>query len=127
LLFSIGSYAWFEIDTQKRRIELECRAKKVNSFSNTHWQCRQSLNVLISSLQKTGVILFEDNKMLLRRDELLLLQDVNFILYQQLSNLLKGIGQSHPNVYQAFLSGEEIQLSAWQLRREYKACEWLIN
>ena len=127
MLISIGSYAWFEATTQQSRRLMQGNANEVYSTVNADWPCRQTLNILMSALQKTDVILFNDDKMLLRRDRVLRLKEVNRPLYRQLIVLLKGVGQSHPQIYQAFLSGEEIRLSAWQLRKEYRVCEWLTN
>ena len=125
LMLGIGSYAWMELSSQQSRSILISKTSDCISIPDEHWQCRQSISTLISSLKESDVFLFENNKVLLTKGELKDLKQFNNALYQKVVDFLHGLENNYPTVYQAYLAGEEIQLSTWQLRKEYKVCDWL--
>ncbi|MCG8579178.1 MAG: hypothetical protein MI866_04645 [Bacteroidales bacterium] len=125
LFFCLGAYAWLEVYTWESRIAIQHDDAPVNYKAN--WHCRMTANELLSKLFETNALVHHNDGVILNKGNVKLLQVENTELFMVVENLLTHIEKYSPADFQAYNAGEDIQLSSWQLRREYGFCEWITK
>jgi hypothetical protein len=127
ILISISSYAWLEVSTYNSRLQLQGKTGELPDLPKAQWQCKQSIRWMMAELVKTRLINVSDNKIVLEKNNVDLLGRVDRELYDQLQKLILVLKDISPGQYYKYKSGEAIELSAWELRRDYQVCDWLID
>ncbi|WP_430814410.1 hypothetical protein [Carboxylicivirga sp. RSCT41] len=123
LLFCCGVYTWLEVYTWESRLAI--RSSNDPVIYKSDWQCRMTANDLLTKLLETNAMMRHNDDVILNKGSVQLLQIENAELFSFVENLLTQIERYSPVDFQAYHAGEDIRLSAWQLRREYGFCEWM--
>ncbi|WP_289054726.1 hypothetical protein [Carboxylicivirga marina] len=125
LIFSVSSYIWMEIYVWESRLAIEQKVKPESTHRNSEWQCRQRVNEFMATLMNTGVLTSHSTGLMINKTNMELLKDEHADLYKTVEEILARVKQFKPVDYYAFQAGEDVRLTAWQLRREYYFCEWI--
>ena len=127
VFISVGLYVWYEMDTRISRMALSSKQSHLPSMEQPEWQCRHSVKGLMASVVNSGLMPMTDNGVLVLKSNIQLLKEADYELYSVIDDLLSGLQQTNPALMERYNAGESISLSAWQLRKEYHVCEWLLN
>lgn len=125
IFINVGYFAWLEVSTHQSRLAMQTKVASTKPFV-AEFQCRESIQTLIAAFNNSmSVEAVSPNKLSLQKKLIddLLVSDIK--LYEQIEKILLHMKLAYPQLWEAYNAGEVVKLSAWQMRREYKVCEWI--
>ncbi|MBS2213506.1 hypothetical protein KEM09_19000 [Carboxylicivirga mesophila] len=127
LLLSLGTYIWMEVDTREQRWLVEQQINGNQLVQPSSGSCKQAVDKMMTLLASSESLPFSNKGVAFSKVHLKQIKSENAELFVMLERMLVYMEQFYPSDYAAFQSGETVQLTAWQLRKEYDVCNWITN
>ncbi len=127
IVLSLGGYLWTQVYTWEKRLLTEQRIKPANISKTSDWQCRVSINEMLSTLIKTKAFVYDKEGVYVDKTTVGKLEDDAPELLELVDGLIVYLQDNFPKDYRAYEAGERLRLNAWQMRKGYDLCEWIAN
>lgn len=125
IVLSLGTYSWFEIDTQIQRVQTLVSLNERNVSIEADLYCQYNMKALITMLNKVGLEHVSNGESIhLTRSDFDYLKSIDSVLVVDVETFLSGIQKLYPTQYQCYLYGEGLRLSVWQLKNDQRICNW---
>ncbi|MBI9065042.1 MAG: hypothetical protein JEZ14_23855 [Marinilabiliaceae bacterium] len=125
LLISIGNFAWQEGNMYYLRVQMQGRLMNTQGKGFVDYECQQSLRSLLIEMEKSTLGQFTDGKtIIITVQQLLYLQENDSPFLPDVKNFLSALKKFYPEKYKQFNQEGVLKLSVWQLKHDYRLCQW---
>jgi len=126
LFVGVGNYAWQESNTHIMRLRLKAQLELSVPIEKIDSDCHESFRTLLGNIQAAIPGLMTEGKTVhLTITDILYLERTNSPILPEVKHFLSTLKKLYPDKYEKFFRRGELKMSVWQLKHDYRLCQWL--